>query len=108
MGDYKHQEWPKWFFGPNDRSGVFDSADDVPTGWVDHPSKVKEAKAPAAAKPATKPTPADAGTKAGRPKAPITVAREAYKAAFGKGATPKMTLDEINAKLAEHTAALDL
>lgn len=40
--------WPSWRFGPNGQSDVFDSADDVPVGWQDHPSKVgeKPAKAP--------------------------------------------------------------
>ena len=34
--------WPKWFFGPAGASDIFESAEDVPEGWVDHPSKVPD------------------------------------------------------------------
>jgi hypothetical protein len=117
----KSNEWPRWHFGPNGKEGVFDCADDVPQGWVTHPSLVKEAKpapTPAAAKPPVTPPAAPvvpaagapAASKAGRPKTPLGLARDAYKAAFGKGATPKMTIDDINAAIAAKPAdkALDL
>lgn len=32
--------WPAWYHGPNGQSEIFDRAEDVPEGWVDHPSKV--------------------------------------------------------------------
>lgn len=35
-------EWPRWFFGPAGASKIFESAEDVPEGWVDHPSKVPD------------------------------------------------------------------
>lgn len=33
-------EYPRWFYGPNNEAKVCDAADDVPEGWVDHPSKL--------------------------------------------------------------------
>lgn len=45
MSTEKH--WPSWRFGPNGQSDVFNSEDDVPKGWVAHPSLLTE-KAPAA------------------------------------------------------------
>lgn len=96
----KDRNWPAWYYGPNDAAEIFESADDVPAGWVDHPAKVKQpAKAPTAPK-----APVDAAKGDGKPakeKSPLAVAREAYKAKFGKGVSPRLTLDEINAKLAE-------
>jgi hypothetical protein len=118
--DDKSKEWPRWHFGPGGKEGVFDCADDVPQGWVTHPSLVKEAKpAPAAAKPPVTPpaapavpaagAPAAPAKGAGRPKSPLGEARAAYKAALGKNPSPKMTLDEINAAVAANQApAIDL
>lgn len=45
--------WPSWRYGPNGEAQIFDHADEVPTGWEDHPSKIgnetdkKAAKEPA-------------------------------------------------------------
>lgn len=36
-------QFPQWAYGPGGKSGVFNSADEIPAGWVDHPSKVKDA-----------------------------------------------------------------
>lgn len=36
------ENWPAWRYGPNGQSAVFESEDDVPKGWVDHPTKVKD------------------------------------------------------------------
>jgi hypothetical protein len=36
-------QFPQWAYGPGGASGVFNSADEIPAGWVDHPSKVKDA-----------------------------------------------------------------
>jgi hypothetical protein len=33
-------KWPAWFYGPDGQSAVFESPDEVPEGWEDHPSKV--------------------------------------------------------------------
>lgn len=33
-------EFPRWYYGPNSAADVFQSADEVPEGWVDHPSKL--------------------------------------------------------------------
>lgn len=58
-------KFPSWRYGPNGQSGVFESAADVPTGWVDHPSLVGKAKVAPTAK-----DPAAPKAKAGRkPKA---------------------------------------
>jgi hypothetical protein len=38
-----HQEFPQWAYGPGGAADVFNSADEIPAGWVDHPSKVKGA-----------------------------------------------------------------
>jgi hypothetical protein len=38
--------FPSYRYGPGGKAEVFQSADDVPPGWVDHPSKLKDAKAP--------------------------------------------------------------
>jgi hypothetical protein len=35
------QTFPAWFYGPDGQSAICDSADAVPKGWADHPSKVK-------------------------------------------------------------------
>lgn len=59
--------WPSWFYGPNDKSEVFESADQVPEGWQDHPSKVeqkavaKPAPTPPVTPPATTPVTPPAG-----------------------------------------------
>lgn len=36
--------WPAWYYGPDDAAEVFNSEDEVPEGWHDHPSKVGGAK----------------------------------------------------------------
>lgn len=33
-------EFPKWAYGAGGKSGIFNSADEIPAGWEDHPSKV--------------------------------------------------------------------
>lgn len=38
MSQFKY--WPCWFYGPKGQSQVFNSEDEVPEGWHDHPSKV--------------------------------------------------------------------
>jgi hypothetical protein len=68
---------PAWFYGPNDQRAVFESANDVPAGWQDHPSKVKGAQ----------PDP-DAGTKtAVQPENGTTSAAEAAKTTTAKSQT---------------------
>lgn len=34
------QLWPAWWYGPDDAAEIFNSEEEVPQGWVDHPSKV--------------------------------------------------------------------
>ena len=41
--------FPSFRYGPDGAAAVFDSADDVPKGWFDHPSKVKGAPDPSEA-----------------------------------------------------------
>lgn len=36
--------WPGWFYGPNGEAEIFQSRDEVPKGWEDHPSKVEIAE----------------------------------------------------------------
>lgn len=36
--------WPAWYYGPNNQAEIFQNADEVPPGWVDHPSKAKGGK----------------------------------------------------------------
>jgi hypothetical protein len=36
-------QFPQWAYGPDGQSDVFNSADEIPAGWVNHPSKVKGA-----------------------------------------------------------------
>lgn len=40
------ENWPAWHYGPDEASGIFNSADEVPAGWVDHPSKIGVKAAP--------------------------------------------------------------
>jgi len=40
-----NETFPAWRYGPDGGAAIFDKADDVPAGWVDHPDKVKEPKA---------------------------------------------------------------
>jgi len=42
--------WPAWYYGPDGRAEIFKSAEEVPSGWEDHPSKVKAPKGKGAAK----------------------------------------------------------
>lgn len=37
--------FPRWMYGPDGQAGVFQQPADVPTGWVDHPGKLKPALA---------------------------------------------------------------
>lgn len=60
-------KFPSWRYGPKGQSGVFESEADVPAGWVDHPSLVKEAAAPAEPKTPAPAQPKPAAKKAGRP-----------------------------------------
>jgi hypothetical protein len=39
-----HSSWPAWFYGPNNQSDTFSSPEEVPAGWVDHPSLVPPEK----------------------------------------------------------------
>jgi hypothetical protein len=36
------QSWPAWFYGPKGEAAIFQSQGDVPAGWEDDPSKVRE------------------------------------------------------------------
>jgi len=43
------KEFPRWYYGPDGASGIFDSAEDVPEGWVTHPSLLDAEEDPDAA-----------------------------------------------------------
>jgi hypothetical protein len=42
----EEQTWPSVRYGPDGAHAVFNSPDEVPKGWEDHPSKVKPPKDP--------------------------------------------------------------
>lgn len=44
---YQHQDFPAHRYGPNGASIIVNSEDETPKGYVDHPSKVKDAAPPA-------------------------------------------------------------
>lgn len=68
--------------GPNGEAQIFDSEDDAPAGWVDHPGKAK----------ASEPAKTDD---------PMVALRAAYRAKFGKGPGPRWDEAKIREKLAE-------
>lgn len=35
-------KWPAWRYGPGGKAAIFESEDDVPKDWVDHPSKAEK------------------------------------------------------------------
>jgi hypothetical protein len=45
-------DFPTWRYGPDGQSAVFQSAEDIPEGWEDHPSKIKGASDPSEVGPA--------------------------------------------------------
>ena len=48
MSGYVFQAWPSWRYGPDGQEQIFQSAEEVPEGWVDHPNKLgKPESAPA-------------------------------------------------------------
>ncbi len=59
-------DWPAWRYGPAAAAAIFQTEAEVPKGWEDHPSKVKEETAPKRTEtpPAksTAPSPATAAT----------------------------------------------
>jgi hypothetical protein len=40
------QNWPSWRYGPDGQSQIFQHEEQVPDGWEDHPSKVKNGAHP--------------------------------------------------------------
>lgn len=35
--------WPAWYYGPDDQAGIFQSADEVPPGWMSNPDAYRRA-----------------------------------------------------------------
>lgn len=33
--------WPSWRYGPNGEAEIFETEDQVPAGWADHPDKAR-------------------------------------------------------------------
>ena len=116
--------FPSFRYGPDGQSAVFQSAKDVPSGWHDHPSKVKGAPDPSKVeaeprrpgkaeimkdlKRANIPfNPMSAASdlwsllKASAPAAPspLTVLRREFKELTGKNPSPKLKADELQAKI---------
>lgn len=55
-GDYEgKQSWPAWFYGPKGQSQQFSNEEEVPEGWVDHPSKLNKPKGKEPQQPAPSP-----------------------------------------------------
>lgn len=77
--DDREPGFPTWRYGPNDQADIFHSSADVPKGWEDHPSKVKVAEVP---------------------KTRLSALRKEFKALTGKNPSPRLTADEIAAKIA--------
>lgn len=50
-GEFK--AWPSWRYGPEGQSAIFESEEEVPSGWKDHPSAFakQEDEAPAGRQP---------------------------------------------------------
>jgi hypothetical protein len=38
--------WPSWRYGPDGQAEIFERVEDVPEGWLDHPSKHQPADDP--------------------------------------------------------------
>ena len=38
----KFIEFPKWMYGPDGEAQIFEKEEDIPQGWVDHPSKFEK------------------------------------------------------------------
>lgn len=36
--ELSQKDWPAWFYGPAGEAEIFNSPDDVPDGWKDHPA----------------------------------------------------------------------
>lgn len=58
------KNWPAWHYGPNGESQIFQSEDEVPAGWEDHPSKHDQAEG------------AESGTRTAVQPANVTVTEE--------------------------------
>lgn len=97
---YEHQAWPSWRYGPNGESKVCESEADVPKGWVDHPNKLVDDGSPAGAK--------TANHAVEKQRTPLAEARIAFKAKFGKSPSPRATLEDLQAKLADDGPQHDL
>lgn len=91
------KDFPAWMYGPNDAAEIFESADDIPAGWVDHPSKVKASKVEAKAAPKK---PAEDPQTDDRP-----ALRVEYKALAGKNAFGAWSADLLREKIATLKAA---
>lgn len=44
MGKGGRKKWPAWRYGPGGQRRIFQENEQIPAGWVDHPSKVKGLK----------------------------------------------------------------
>lgn len=64
------QMFPSWRYGPDGQSAIFASEADIPAGWAEHPSAVRDAPAASALK------------KRGRPRAAETDQAAEDEAAF--------------------------
>lgn len=78
--------WPAWYYGPDGKSAVFNSAEDVPAGWVTHPSLL-EASEPVdtqaeTAEPLVQPETTDLPAEAGRPVVMVDAAVQPHENVF--------------------------
>lgn len=115
--------WPKWFYGPGyvapahgesepaELARIFNSQDEVPDGWVDHPLKLQAKGAPVAATPAAaSPTPvvAKRATKAEQAEETRLKYLAAAQAKFGDTVVPpNSSTAELIEGLGGEAAALD-
>ncbi len=69
--------FPSWRYGPNGAAQIFESEEDVPEGWHDHPSHVPQEEV-----------------------SELQQLRAAYREKFGKNPGPKWDEDTLREKLA--------
>lgn len=91
------KEYPKWMYGPNDESRIFQRDEQIPKGWEDHPEKVGKSP-PKPSKPSKPSKSQDPGEAAER----TTILAALREAGFD--VADDATDDEINAKIDELNA----
>lgn len=102
-------EWPKWMYGPNGESRIFQKDDQVPKGWADHPDKVKQPEAMKQVKQPEKKDEQKPAESEPTPEEKLETIRSIREAAVAQGIDIQLaddaSVDEINAAIDKLTAA---